>query len=118
MTYVGLRAADTMVIANAVTADAALCAVPPTYTIAIAEDGANVGVERVFLDYVNGPFAVGSTLAGTPTPGVTVTLGAGSSLVGRDVRRARQGQRGLRRGPLRAVSDQRMSSMLTPSRFA
>ncbi|HET9621065.1 MAG TPA: hypothetical protein VFP84_06855 [Kofleriaceae bacterium] len=79
--YVSLRAADNTVIASGQTAGAAECAVPPAYKIAIAEDPANTGVEKVFLDYINGPFAVGSTTAGTATPGITVALGAGSSLV-------------------------------------
>jgi Ca2+-binding RTX toxin-like protein len=81
--YVSLRAADNNVIASGVTAGAAECAVPATYKIAIAEDPAHTGVEKVFLDYINGPFSVGSTTAGTATAGITIALGAGSSLVAR-----------------------------------
>ena len=79
--YVSLRAADNNVIASGVTAGSAECAVPSTYKIAIAEDPSNVGTEKVFLDYINGPFSVGSTTAGVSTAGVTIALGAGSSLV-------------------------------------
>ncbi|HEY0193254.1 MAG TPA: hypothetical protein VGC42_19185, partial [Kofleriaceae bacterium] len=78
--YVSLRAADNVVIASGQTAGATECAVPVTYKIAIAEDPANTGVEKVFLDYINGPFAVGSTTAGVSTAGLTVALGAGSSM--------------------------------------
>src|SRR5262249_18754574 len=39
------------------------------------------GVEKVFLDYIGGAFAVGATTAGVVTPGITIALGAGSSLV-------------------------------------
>jgi Ca2+-binding RTX toxin-like protein len=79
--YVSLRAADNNVIASGVTAGSAECAVPSTYKIAIAEDPSNTGTEKVFLDYINGPFSVGSTTAGVATAGVTLALGAGSSLV-------------------------------------
>jgi len=79
--YVVLRATDNTVIANGQTAGNAACAVPATYTLAIAEDSIHPGVERVFLDYLNGPFAAGVTVLGTTTPGVTLALGAGSSLV-------------------------------------
>jgi len=79
--YVVLRAIDNTVIANGQTAGNTACAVPATYTLAITEDAVNPGVERVFLDYLNGTFALGSTVAGTATPGVTLALGGGSSLV-------------------------------------
>jgi Ca2+-binding RTX toxin-like protein len=79
--YVSLRTVDNTVIANGQTAGDAMCAVPATYTLAIAEDAVNPGVERVFLDYFNGRFALGSTVAGTATAGITLALGAGSSLV-------------------------------------
>lgn len=79
--YVSLRAADNQVIASGVTAGSAECAVPATYKIAIAEDPAHTGVEKVFLDYINGPFSVGSTTAGVATPGITLALGASSSLI-------------------------------------
>ena len=79
--YVSLRAADGKVVADGTTAGSAECAVPPTYKIAITEDSGHVGVEKVFLDYINGPFAVGTTVAGVVTPGITIALGAGSSIV-------------------------------------
>lgn len=74
-----LKVVDNTVVANGQTAGAAACAVPATYTLAITEDPANTGVERVFLDYLGGAFALGETVNGTP--GVTLALGAGSSLV-------------------------------------
>jgi Ca2+-binding RTX toxin-like protein len=79
--YLSLRAADATVIAAAQTASSGECSVPSTYKIVVAEDGANAGVEKVFLDYINGPFSIGSTTAGVVTPGITLALGAGSSLV-------------------------------------
>jgi Ca2+-binding RTX toxin-like protein len=79
--YVSLRAADNAVIASGQTGSAGECAVPLTYKIAIAEDPAHTGVEKVFLDYINGPFSIGSTTAGVATAGVTLALGAGSSMV-------------------------------------
>jgi Ca2+-binding RTX toxin-like protein len=79
--YLSLRAADNMVIASGVTSGNAECAVPSTYKIAIAEDGAHTGVEKVFLDYINGTYALGATVAQVATPGITIALGAGSSLV-------------------------------------
>ena len=79
--YLTLRAADSMVIADSQTAGAAECAVPASYKIAITEDSAHTGTEKVFLDYINGPFAVGSLSGQTVTPGITIALGAGSSLV-------------------------------------
>lgn len=79
--YVTLRAADNQVVAASQTAGGAECAVPTTYKIAITEDAGNTGVEKVFLDYINGPYAVGSTTAGVSTAGITIALGAGSSLV-------------------------------------
>jgi Ca2+-binding RTX toxin-like protein len=79
--YVTLRAADNTVIAAAQTASSGECAVPSTFKIAITEDGANTGVEKVFLDYINGPFSLGATAGAVVTPGITLALGAGSSLV-------------------------------------
>ncbi|HEX3762077.1 MAG TPA: hypothetical protein VHW23_25425 [Kofleriaceae bacterium] len=79
--YLTLRAADSTVIADGQTAGGAECAVPSSYKIAVSEDGAHTGTEKVFLDYINGPFALGSTTAGTATAGITIALGAGSSLV-------------------------------------
>jgi Ca2+-binding RTX toxin-like protein len=79
--YVSLRAADNTVIAAGQTSSAGECAVPASYKIVITEDGAHVGLEKVFLDYINGPFSLGSTTAGVSTPGITMVLGAGSSLV-------------------------------------
>jgi len=78
--YLSLRAADGMVVADGQTGGAAECAVPSTYKINVTEDGAHTGVEKVFLDYINGPFALGATVAQVATPGVTLALGAGSSL--------------------------------------
>ena len=79
--YLSLRAADNTVIASGTTAGGAECAVPSTYKIAITEDSSNTGIEKVFLDYINGTFSLGATVAGTATPGVTMALGAGSSVV-------------------------------------
>lgn len=79
--YVSLRATDNAVVAAAQTAGGAECAVPLSYKIAITEDVAHTGVEKVFLDYINGPFSLGSTTAGVATPGITIAVGAGSSLV-------------------------------------
>jgi Ca2+-binding RTX toxin-like protein len=79
--YVTLRAADSTVVASAVTAGQAECAVPATYKITITEDSLNTGVEKVFLDYINGNYALGSTAGAVVTPGITMTLGAGSSLL-------------------------------------
>ena len=79
--YLSLRAADGSVIADGLTSTSGECAVPSTYKIAVTEDSAHTGVEKVFLDYINGPFAVGSTAASVVTPGITLALGAGSSLV-------------------------------------
>jgi Ca2+-binding RTX toxin-like protein len=79
--YVTLRAADSTVIASAVTAGQAECAVPATYKITITEDALNTGVEKVFLDYINGNYALGSTAGAVVTPGITMALGAGSSVL-------------------------------------
>ena len=79
--YLTLRAADGMVVAAAQTAGLAECAVPATYKITITEDVAHTGVEKVFLDYINGTYALGSTAGAVVTPGITVTLGGGSSMV-------------------------------------
>jgi Ca2+-binding RTX toxin-like protein len=79
--YVSLRAADNTVIADGVTGTSAECAVPATYKIAVTEDVSNAGIEKVFLDYINGPFALGTTTAGVATPGITLALGVGSSLI-------------------------------------
>lgn len=79
--YLTLRTADNVVIADGQTGGGAECAVPVTYKIAIVEDPVNTGVEKVFLDYLNGPFALGSTTAGVATAGITIALGAGSSLI-------------------------------------
>lgn len=79
--YISLRAADNTVIADGVTGGGAECAVPSTYKIAVTEDALNPGIEKVFLDYINGPFALGSTTAGVVTPGITLALGATSSLI-------------------------------------
>ena len=79
--YISLRAADNTVIADGETAGGAECAVPASYLIAVTEDGGHAGVEKVLLDYSQGPFALGSTPGGVVTPGVTISLGAGSTLV-------------------------------------
>jgi len=55
--------------------------VPATYKITITEDVAHTGIEKVFLDYINGTFALGSTAGSVVTPGITMTLGATSSVV-------------------------------------
>ena len=70
-----------MVIADGKTGGNAECAVPSSYKIAITEDAAHAGIEKVFLDYINGPFALGATVAQAAVPGITLALGAGSSLV-------------------------------------
>jgi Ca2+-binding RTX toxin-like protein len=79
--YLSLRAADNTVVAAAQTAGSGECAVPSTYKIAITEDGAHTGVEKVFLDYINGTYSVGATAGAVVTPGITMALGAGSSVV-------------------------------------
>jgi Ca2+-binding RTX toxin-like protein len=84
--YLTLRATDNMVVAAGQTGNAAECAVPATYRITITEDLVNPAVgnattEKVFLDYINGTFALGTTSGQTVTPGITMTLGAGSSMV-------------------------------------
>lgn len=79
--YLSLRAADSTVIAGAQTSSSAECSVPSTYKIAITEDSGSPGSEKIFLDYINGPFSLGSTTAGVATAGITISLGAGSSLV-------------------------------------
>jgi Ca2+-binding RTX toxin-like protein len=78
--YLTLRATDSMVVAGAQTGTAGECAVPSSYKIAITENG-TVGTEKVFLDYINGTFALGSPAGSVVTPGMTLALGAGSSLV-------------------------------------
>lgn len=82
--YVGLRASDHLVVASAQTSGGAECAVALSSTIAIVEDPASTGIEHVILDYADGPFALGTGAA----PGVTIALGAGSSLVVRGSRSA------------------------------
>ncbi|TMQ25864.1 MAG: calcium-binding protein [Deltaproteobacteria bacterium] len=79
--YLTLRAADGMVIADGQTGSSGECAVPSTYKISITEDSGHTGVEKVFLDYINGTFSLGSTANQIATPGITMALGAGSSLV-------------------------------------
>lgn len=79
--YVGLRAGDHLVVASAKTAAGGACEVPSTYVIAIGEDPASPGAAHVILDYADGLFAVGAS-----APGVTIALGAGSSLVVRGTR--------------------------------
>ena len=79
--YLTMRAADGMVVAAAQTAQATECAVPSTYKIAVTEDSAHTGVEKVFLDYINGPFAVGTSAGQTVTPGISIALGATSTMV-------------------------------------
>ena len=79
--YLTVRAADQKVIADGMTGSSAECAVPTTYKISIAPDSGSPGPGKVFLDYINGPFAIGTTTAGVATPGITVDLGAGSSMV-------------------------------------
>jgi Ca2+-binding RTX toxin-like protein len=81
--YLTLRATDSMVIADAQNAGAE-CAVPSTYKIAITEDPAHVGTEKVFLDYINGTFALGTSANNVATPGITIALGvvAGPPRVG------------------------------------
>jgi Ca2+-binding RTX toxin-like protein len=78
--YLTLRAADSMVVADAKVGGAE-CVVPSTYKIAITEDGAHTGTEKVFLDYINGPFSLGATVSQVAVPGITLALGAGSSMV-------------------------------------
>jgi Ca2+-binding RTX toxin-like protein len=79
--YVTFRAADSMVVAAAVTGGGAECAVASNYKIAITQDGMHTGVEKVFLDYINGMYALGTTAGSVVTPGITVALGANSSMV-------------------------------------
>ncbi|HSR99496.1 MAG TPA: calcium-binding protein, partial [Kofleriaceae bacterium] len=79
--YVALRAADGLVIADGQTGGGAECAVPSTYKINITEDVAHTGTEKVFLDYIKGTYALGATVANVVTPGITLSLGAGSSLI-------------------------------------
>ncbi len=75
--YLTLRATDGKVVADAQDSLHADCVVPATYTITITgELGAGKG-EKVFLDYLNGPFALGAT----GTPGLTMVLGPTSSLI-------------------------------------
>lgn len=78
--YVTLRTADGKVVAGGSTSSGGECAVPPTYKLFINEDSGHAGTEKVFLDYVNGTFALGATVANVVTPGITVALGAGSTL--------------------------------------
>jgi Ca2+-binding RTX toxin-like protein len=80
--YLTMRAADNKVIADAVTGGGGECAVPSTYAINVIEDALNPGTnEKVFLDYINGSFALGSTTAGVATPGITLSVGSGTLLV-------------------------------------
>jgi Ca2+-binding RTX toxin-like protein len=79
--YLGLRGADNTVVADALTGTFTECAAPSTYKVVVTENGTHPGVEKVFLDYINGPFSLGSTTAGVATAGISLTLGAGSSLV-------------------------------------
>jgi Ca2+-binding RTX toxin-like protein len=78
--YLTLRAADSQVIADA-TVGGAECVIPSSYKIIVTEDGAHTGQEKVFLDYINGTFALGTTSGSTVTPGITMALGAGSSII-------------------------------------
>jgi hypothetical protein len=75
--YLTMRAADSKVIADATTLGGGECAVPSTYTISISEDPSIPGIEKVFLDYINGPFALGASA----TPGITMSLGDTSTLL-------------------------------------
>ena len=79
--YLSLRATDSMVVAGATTQGGAECAVPSTYKIDISEDSLHTGQEKVFLDYINGTFSLGSTAGSVVTPGITIALGATSSMV-------------------------------------
>jgi Ca2+-binding RTX toxin-like protein len=79
--YLTLRAADGLVVADGTLAGGAECAVPSTYKIVVTQDSQNVGVEKVFLDYINGTYALGTTVGSTVTPGITMALGAGSSII-------------------------------------
>jgi len=80
--YLTMRAADNKVIADATTSLGGECAVPATYAINVIEDATNPGTnEKVFLDYINGSFALGSTTGGVATPGITLSLGSGTLLV-------------------------------------
>jgi len=77
--YLTMRATDSKVIADATLSGAGVggeCAVPSTYTIAVT-GGVGAG-EKVFLDYINGPFALGTSVT---TPGITLSLGTGASLL-------------------------------------
>lgn len=79
--YLTLRAADGVVIADGTTSGGAECAVPSNYKIVITEDSLHTGTEKVFLDYINGTYALGTTAGAVVTPGITMALGAGSSIV-------------------------------------
>jgi Ca2+-binding RTX toxin-like protein len=79
--YLSLRAADGNVVASARTGSSGECAVPSTYKIDITEQTLFAGTEKVFLDYINGPFALGTTVGSVVTPGITMSLGAASKVV-------------------------------------
>jgi Ca2+-binding RTX toxin-like protein len=80
--YLTMRAADSKVIADTDADTGGACAFPSTYAISISEDSSNPGTnEKVFLDYINGPFALGSSAGTVVTPGITLSLGSASLLV-------------------------------------
>ena len=76
--YVTLRATDNMVIAGGTDGNGGECAVSPSSKINIIEDTNFPGTEKVFLDYINGPFALGTVVNQAAVPGLTMTLGLGS----------------------------------------
>jgi Ca2+-binding RTX toxin-like protein len=73
-------ASDGTFLVNANQANGSPCASPNTYTVAFVESGAT-GVEKVIIDGVNGwPMVKGTAKNGVTTPGMTLTMGAGSSV--------------------------------------
>jgi Ca2+-binding RTX toxin-like protein len=76
--YLTLRATDNMVIAGGHDANGGECAVAASAKINIIEDSNFTGTEKVFLDYINGPFALGTVVNQAAVPGLTMTLGLGN----------------------------------------
>jgi Ca2+-binding RTX toxin-like protein len=72
--YLTVRATDGKVIADALDDASNECAVPATYKIVI--NGA-AGGEKIFLDYLNGTFALGTS----GVPGLTMNVGLASVLI-------------------------------------
>ena len=75
--FLTLRATDGKVVADALDDFSAECAVPATYKIVVNGDTrANKG-EKIFLDYLNGMFALGAS----GVPGLTLNVGPKSVLL-------------------------------------